>query len=461
MHLHNCYQNISASLLLAFAIAATGCTGYHRHPLVDRQIFKDLQSIQLQALTGQDQQPLASPEGLSLDEAIAAGLYLNPDLRAFRREKGIAEGELVSARLIPNPEIAVSALANLPGSGGGVGSAAASFLAALRRPGETSARIARAQARIGAVNSQISAQEWKLAADIRKTYLTMLATEEQLRLADVSMKLQQRIKAYYEEKVQLGDASRLDLNLVSIEYSQVLRDQQKTSSQLDQVRQSLNRLLGLTPTYNLKLRASSQVLGYKAFHLSVASLELTALDNNSELAALKQEYEQAEQDLRLAYLQRIPWFRLGPGYERESGGREGTTNRLGFALALDLPVFNRNQGEIAIREAARDKVRDQFTAKLHSVEAEINEAYRNLQAQEKLIQLFKDSIQPALEENAQLTEAGFQVGELNLTQLIATQDKVLRSRRDYLDAELEYWKSLADLEAVSGVRMSDKSEVKP
>jgi outer membrane protein TolC len=165
--------------------------------------------------------------------------------------------------------------------------------------------------------------------------------------------------------------------------------------------------------------------------------------------------------LRLAYLQRIPWFRLGPGYERESGGREGTTNRLGLAFGLDLPVFNWNQGEIAIREAARDKVRDEFAAKLHSVEGDLNEAHRNLKAQEQLIQLFKDSIQPALEENAQLTEAGFQAGELNLIQLIATQDKVLRSRRDYIDAELEYWKSVADLEAVACARMSDKSGSKP
>jgi heavy metal efflux system protein len=100
---------------------------------------------------------------------------------------------------------------------------------------------------------------------------------------------------------------------------------------------------------------------------------------------------------------------------------------LGLALGLDLPVLNWNQGEIATREAMRNKVRDEFTAKLHSVEADLNEAYLNLQAQERLIQLFKDSIQPALQDNAQLTDAGFQVGELNLIELIATQDKVLRS----------------------------------
>jgi outer membrane protein, heavy metal efflux system len=454
----NCHREIRCLLLLASALAATGCTGYHRRPMVDRQLFRDLQSIQLEALKGPNQEPLKTAEGVSLDEAVTVGLYLNPDLRAFRRERGIAEGDLVSARLLPNPEIGASALVNLPGSGGGLGTTAASILGTIWRPGEKSARIGSARAGIQSVTSRISAQEWKLAADIRKAYRTSFASEEQLRLAEASVKLQQRIKTYYEQKLQLGDASRLDLNLVNIEYTQALRDQQKAATQLDQARQTLNRLLGLPATYSLKLRTDSDFLSYRPFHLDLKSLELMALENNRELDSVKHEYEKAEEELRLAYLQRIPWFRIGPGFERESSEREGTTDRFGLTFGLDLPIFNRNQGEIAIREAARDKVRDEFTAKLHSVEADLNEAYLNLQAQERLIQLFKASIEPALDENAQLTEAGFQVGELNLIQLIATQEKVLRGRRDYVDTELDYWKSVADLEAVLGVRLTDQGE---
>ena len=455
------YREIRCLLALGSALAATSCTGYHRRPLIDRQILRDLQAIQLEGLRGSDQQPLKTGEGLDLEQAVAVGLSLNPDLRAFRRERGLAEGELVSARLVPNPEIAASVLANLPNSGGGLGSAVGSILAAIRRPGEKSARIGSAQARIQAVNSQISTQEWKLAGDIRKAYLTTLAAEEQLCLVEASLKLQERIKTYYEQKLQLGDASRLDLNLVNIEYTQALRDQQKSSAEVNQARQLLNRVLGLPPAYSLKLRASSQLLSYRPVHLDLASLDLIALESNNELATLKHEYEQAEQDLRLAYLQRIPWFRVGPGFERESSDREGTTDRLGLAFALDIPVFNRNQGEIAVREATRDKIREEFTAKLYSVEADLHDAYLALEAQERLIQLFKDSIQPALEENARLTEAGFQVGELNLIELIATQDKVLKSHRDYIDAERDYWKSVADLETALGVRLSEKSEAKP
>ena len=101
---------------------------------------------------------------MSIDEAVAVGLYLNPDLRACRKERGAAEGELVSARLLPNPEIQASALWNLFGTGGGIGSGTLSALVAPFRPGERGTRIDRARARVEETKSLISAQEWKLAA---------------------------------------------------------------------------------------------------------------------------------------------------------------------------------------------------------------------------------------------------------------------------------------------------------
>ena len=41
------------------------------------------------------------------------------------------------------------------------------------------------------------------------------------------------------------------------------------------------------------------------------------VERRPELKAARQEYEQAEQALRLAYIQRIPWFWFGPAYQRD------------------------------------------------------------------------------------------------------------------------------------------------
>jgi cobalt-zinc-cadmium efflux system outer membrane protein len=455
------YKIVSASLSVLLMLGATGCGAYRRKPIVDRQVLRDLQAIRLEGLGEVEGKPdqkapkISSSEGLSADEAVVVALYLNPDLRAFRKEKGVAEGELLTARQFPNPEIQASVLANLPGSGVGIGANTLAAILSPLRPGERGARVALAQARIEEIKSQVSAEEWRFTAEVKKGYLTLWASEEQLKIQDTSVRLQERIMKFFRDKRDLGDASRLDLNLVNLEYTQALLQREAATNERDRARQALLAVLGLPPLYNLKLKAATDPIAYKPFQVEPATLETFMIERRPQLAAAKQEYEQAEQTLRLAYIQRIPWFRLGPSYERESGGGEGTTNRLGLGVGIDLPLFNRNQGAIVSLEAARDKLREGFTAKVHTARVKMNEAYRSLRAQERLIRLYQDSIKPTLEENAELTESGFQLGEFNLIQLITTQDKVLASRREFVASELEYWKAAIDLEAAIGAPLSE------
>lgn len=105
-------------------------------------------------------------------------------------------------------------------------------------------------------------------------------------------------------------------------------------------------------------------------------------------------------------------------------------------------------------EAERDRVYQSFVAKVHAERADLNEAYRSVKTQEQFITLFQSEIRPALEENRELTESGLQLKDLNLLQILAAQDRVLRSQSDFVEGELEYWKSVFDLEKSVGAAIS-------
>jgi cobalt-zinc-cadmium efflux system outer membrane protein len=285
--------------------------------------------------------------------------------------------------------------------------------------------------------------------------LALLAEEKQLQLAEAAVRLQERVRRFFREKRELGDANRLDLNLVEIEYGQSLRDREAIQNERDRLRLELNRLLGLPPADVLPLQVEGDPLAFQGFVLDLTSLESILVDHRPELRAAKQRYEQAEQSLHLAYIQRWPWPRFGPDYEQDGSAGEGVVKKLGIGFGMNLPLFNRGQGEIPTLEATRDKLREEFVAQTHLGRAEVNEAYRNLRAQERLIRVFKETIEPALRENEELTEAGFKMGEFNLVHLITTQDKALKGRRDFLQAELDYWKAALDLEKALGVRLPD------
>ncbi len=454
-------------VVLIGVIACGGCgAGYRRKPLVDRQILQELQNIKLEALRPktnseklkpfESQAPFDPSNGITVDEAVLVAEYLNPRIRAFRLEQGVAEGELVTARLIPNPELQVSLFhiqdftKNLATMG--VDSA---LIWAPPRPGERNARILQGQAHVEEVRALISEEEWKLAVEVRKAYYTTLALDERGRLADASLKLQKRVLDFYEQKGKLGDASRLDLNLSRLAYADAAREQLTIVSESGRASQALNRLLGLSPLYKVALRSSPTGLNYRAITLDLPSLETMMLDQRPELRAAKQEYEQAEQAVRIARYEKWPWFRLGPSYRRETteGGR--MANWLGPDFALDLPIFNFNRGAIMTAEAQREQLYQSFVSKVHDDRAELNEAYRNLKAQEQLITLFQTEIRPALEDNQELTESGLQLKDLNLLQILAAQDRVLRSQSGFVEEELEYWKSAFDLEKSVGAPITN------
>lgn len=457
-------RHIPLTIISLSALLAAGCSGYQARPLKEQELLQALQTIRLEALgpppaAGEAAHP-AGPtafdpsDGLGANEAVAVAELLNPGLRAFRKERGVAEGELISAGLLSNPELQVTWLhiehftKSLATSG---------FDVALNwappRPGELGAKQARAQARVNEVRAEIAAEEWRLAAEVRKAYLGLVAAEERLRLAEASLRLQERIRQFVRDKRGLGDASQLEVNLVDIEHAETLRERETFLNERDRARLELNKLLGLPPLYELRLEAGRDPLAYRSLALDPESFGATLLALRPDLLAVKETYEQAEQSLRIAYLQRWPWLRFGPAYARdEIDGQAG--NRWGIGLGIDLPVLNLNQGEIARLEAVRDRVREGFTSKLHAARAEANEAYRSLRAQERLIRLFEESVRPALEENARLTEAGFEIGELNLIHVITTQDKVLKSRREYLESQLDYWKAAFDLERALGKRVA-------
>jgi len=459
-------------VLAALAVLMTGCaTGYHRRPLADRRILEDLQNISLEAL-----KPSPAPAktnavsgtaagfdpktGLTPEDAVLVAEYLNPSIRAFRATRGVAEGELTTARLVANPQLQLNLLhienftrsLATAGIGGGIG-----WLPP--RPGERGARIRRAQARLEQVRATISAAEWNLAAEVRKAYFTALALERRRQLAEAALKLQQRVLQFYEDKYKLGDAPRLDLNLARLSYGDALREQRAVISEAGRALQGLNRLLGLPPTYPTILKAPLETLEYRPISADLASLEVQMLAEQPELQAVKQEYEQAEQSVRIARYQRWPWFTAGPALDRADVESGRLISKLGLGAGLDLPIVNFNQGEIQRAEAERDNVYANYIATLHDRRSDLNEAYRNVKAQEELIQIFQTTIRPALDENQQLIEAGFQLREMNLLQILTTQDRVLRTQSDFVSAELQYWQSVFDLEKAVGAPIS--TGVKP
>jgi cobalt-zinc-cadmium efflux system outer membrane protein len=331
------------------------------------------------------------------------------------------------------------------------------------RPGERAARTSRAEARLAEVTAGIEARELELATAVRKEFARRVAAEERLAAATASLALRGRVRDLVRGLLEGGSVTRLAANLVELEYAEAQRERWLAEAELETAARHLGRTLGLPDGAELRLQAGA------GGRLPAPPLDPGSVPGDAGelvlrtpgLRAAKHRYEQAEQALRLACIRSWPWFTFGPAFERDGGAGEGTTDKLGVGLGFELPLFARGQGEIAELEARRDQLRDSYRTRLHAALGEAHDARRRLDAAGRLLLAFEQSVRPVLDENVRLTEAAFELGQVDLLQLVTTQDRVLRARMDYLLDQLAYREAWFDLEQALGAPLPRAGQERP
>jgi outer membrane protein, heavy metal efflux system len=128
--------------------------------------------------------------------------------------------------------------------------------------------------------------------------------------------------------------------------------------------QALDGLLGLEP--NVQFRIARPALG--PLPTNIESLLIDLPENRPDLAALRLGYESADGDVAVAILGQFPAVTLGASYSRD------TTDVVsaGPTFDLALPVFDRNQGQIAKTAASRILLRAQYQARLDGAVANVH-----------------------------------------------------------------------------------------
>lgn len=441
------------------ALALAGCASYTPAPLDPQGELLALRSRSVDGFVVERAMPghvsttkqahFDLSDGLNEAEVVSVGLTLNPELRAKRLEVGEARSLLIAADIWPNPEVGFTWRAGVTGPGGIA--VDADVLFELLRMGERAARKDAARARIDEVNADVVAAEYKTMAEIRGQRWAVLGAHQSVKLLEEEAALRKRALDLVRERRQVGEGTELDISVSELELAEVRRDLRKAQGELEVQRRQLNRLLGLPPGYALRLTEAGQPLAVTVFEdLADEELDRRLLRGRYELRAREAAYTRAEKELKLSILRQYPRLRLGPAFEREVEGAQS----LGLGLMLELPLFDRNQGEIAERRAARDRLRAEYQALLHGVRADAFAARATLRRARQEVETQEKDILPLIQRNQALFEGAFRARELNIIDWVTAQQRAVRARREYLEALVRYGEALVQLEAATGMPLS-------
>ena len=373
----------------------SACASYEPKPLNDDPV-----SIhELAALPGAQQGPL------TIDEVVTLAVNNNPDLIAARTKRGVAQAQLQSAGILPNPVLSLS-YADVQSGPGTVAALGAGIMQDVRAfitrgPNrEAAANAARA------VDANVLWEEWQLAGKARLLAVDIVQGNQQLALLIANADLADERLAKTRRATERGDET-----LVSLAPDiTAAADAYKAFDDADRAQQTRRRdlatLLGLASDTPLSL--SSQ--------LALPQVDPAAIEGRlddlprfrPDLAALQFGYASEEAKLRGAILLQFPAFSLGVAAARDTSN----VRTLGPQATIDLPLFDRGQGKLSEETATRDQLHAEYSARLHAARAEVE----SLLADQRLLfeQLTSKRAQlRQMEMPAHLAEAAVHAGDID------------------------------------------------
>jgi outer membrane protein TolC len=301
---------------------------------------------------------------LAVADVVDLALRRNPELIAARARAGVAGAQIQQAGILPNPVLngaflpLISGVGEVPAWSAGLAQDIKALL--VYRPRVRAARDARGQ-----VRADLLWQEWQVAGQARQLAIDLIQRERSRPLLGEAFGLLEHRNRVTQAALAAGNAT-----LVTVAPSAVGFQQARANLQaLDQAqladRHKLNALLGLAPDVVVRLATTLDIapLDVAAVRASLPTLPARRPD----LLALRLGYASQDETLRAAILAQFPDLVLGGSV----GSDSSRVINAGPQAQVGLPLFDRNQGNIAVARATREQLRGEYAARLAATTGEV------------------------------------------------------------------------------------------
>jgi cobalt-zinc-cadmium efflux system outer membrane protein len=391
-------------------------------------------------------------------DALAAferGSQVLVDARAA--EAG-ARGDLVQAGLFPNPSLALSAAnlpltANPPPSGNGPGWSrnlvtSVEIDQLLELGGKRGKRQAQARAALtGAVAGTADARRTALF-ELRTAFWSAVRARARRLLAEQVTGRSAETLRISRARLDAEDISRADFEKVELEAMKQQNDLADAVAIERSAVAGLLALVGPTAPPDVEVRGD---LTLRPPPLDEARLVERAAEERADVRASRALAEAASAAVRLAEAQAIPDLTLGLGYTRSKAVAVGDNpDSLALTFSVPLPLFHRNQGEIA-KAAAEAERSDRAAAALQArVARDVAAALARYRAAAEKVARYDGGALLRADRALAVAEKTWRAGDRSLLEYLEAERTWVELRGDYLDTQFELRQAAFELEKSVG-----------
>jgi outer membrane protein, heavy metal efflux system len=383
------------------------------------------------------------PQILTLAEAFDRAEKQNLDLQAARAQQAVALAGVRIAGQRPNPTAFFNVARDTPHE-------SLFFDQPIEVGGKRGKRIEVAKQESAITESSITAAERQVRREVRVAYFGLAFARRVTFQKLETVKLAARLKEIAKARFESGDIANLEVTQAELELSRANADAQVAKREEDIALSQLNVLLNAPASTSWEL--SSGIDGIPQ-PLSLEALVSRANDSNTEVTHLLQETKAEENRTGLLKAERIPNLSIEFGVDFNSPGAGGFHEGGRGQISMELPIFTRNQGQIAQSTASLRALEQETAAKRRAVAGQVENAYYQLNAREAEVNLYKQTLIPATKHLEELAEESYKSGKANILTVLGAQRDVRQVESEYLSSLLAMQTSLADLEETTGASL--------
>jgi cobalt-zinc-cadmium efflux system outer membrane protein len=382
--------------------------------------------------------------GLTFDRAIALALERSPQLQSQSAELRRAEAELLGSRVYPfNPVIEASQARRDDGQEQ-THDREVGISQEVEIAGQRGKRIAAASGSLDVIRLRVSRARQELAANVGEAFVLALQARELEELARFEQEIARSLAEFEQRRLDAGAGTLVDLNLARAAEGRAQRRVELAIAAETAARATVAERIGLSPADLPGLEGELPESWPNAAPLQ--DLEIRAIDQRQDLAALKIEIETSAARLRLEQSLAAPNLVLGL-----ATGREADRDNLDTVVAgVTIPLFNRNQGGIATARANQESAAADLALATLALRSEVATAASRYHATTRALAVFRETVAGTLDENLELVQKSFASGKLRASEVLVFRREFVDSRRELIEAAADAWLARIALDLTTG-----------
>lgn len=374
------------------------------------------------------------PKLISLEDAVRIALQYNQALRAQRLNIDQSKAGEVTASLKPNPTlgnlvdtIPIFSPQNIRLSTQ-IYSESLSYT--VERGGKREQRVVVAKDNTDIAAKTVTDNERQLRFQVAQAFINVLLAKSVLQLSQDDLANFSQELDLNKARLTAGDLAEGDYLKLSLQKLQFEQDVSAAQLGLIQARVGLRQMLGyqsVAEDFDV-----SGNLEHKKHVIQLEDLQKQALANRPDLQAAHSGVTLANDTVALAFANKVRDWTWSTDYTNQNFGING----VGVSLSFDLPIHDRNQGEIARSQAAVKQAVETESQTQVGVLTDVVNAYHGLNTGEEVVALFEGGYLDQATQSRDISTYAYQRGA-------ATILDILDAERSYRATQLAYRQAVA------------------